>query len=209
LCSQGFCSLLAAWACLSLPRLFAMLRVPLLLLLCCLHGVAAWVAPSPVLRAQRGFRTLRTAISMEEEGFTFGDAEEVSSDTAVALQVEERELTEKEKEIARLRAAEKFMKKDTGDAVCRTCGYTYKMEVGDRLMPRNTPFELVPDSWVCPNCNSPKAFFDPIQMEIAGFADNQAYGLGTNTWTEEQKSTAIFGGLGLFFLLFLGGYGLN
>ena len=32
-------------------------------------------------------------------------------------------MTEKEKEIARLRAAEKFIKKDTGDATCRTCNY--------------------------------------------------------------------------------------
>ena len=39
------------------------------------------------------------------------------------------------------------------------CRYKYSMEIGDRVMPRNTPFELVPDSWVCPNCNSPKAFF--------------------------------------------------
>ena len=48
-----------------------------------------------------------------------------------------------------------------------------------------------------------------FRYEIAGFADNQAYGFGTNTWTESQKSTAIYGGLGLFFLLFIGGYALN
>lgn len=120
------------------------------------------------------------------------------------------ELTEKQKEIARLKAAEKFMLKETGDATCRTCGYGYKMETGTRLIPRNTPFQMIPeDSFACPNCNSPKAFFDPVTIEIAGFADNQAYGIGTNTWTEEQKSTAIFGGLGAFFLLFLSGYALN
>merc|ERR1719488_122461 len=106
----------------------------------------------------------------EEEGFTFGDAEEVTGETAVALQTEERELTEKEKEIARLRAAEKFMKKDTGDVTCQTCGYKYKWEDGAPGLPKRTPFELVPDSWACPNCKSPKAFFDPIQVEIAGFA---------------------------------------
>lgn len=146
----------------------------------------------------------------EEEGvtFTFGDAA-LSDETTESLEGEVRELTAKEKEIARLRAAEKFMLKDTGDAVCRTCNYKYSMEAGDRSLPRNTPFELIPDSWACPNCNSPKAFFDPVQIEIAGFADNQAYGIGTNTWTESQKSNAIFGGLGLFFLLFMGGYALN
>ena len=49
---------------------------------------------------------------------------------------EERELTEKEKEIARLRAAEKFMKKDTGNAMCTVCSYTYKWEQGAALAPR-------------------------------------------------------------------------
>merc|ERR1711924_73093 len=122
---------------------------------------------------------------------------------------EEVELTEKQKEIARLRAAEKFMKKDTGNAICNVCNYKFMMETGDRLIPRNTPFQLLPDSYVCPNCKAPKAFFEPEQIEIAGFADNQQYGIGTNTWTEEQKSTAIFGGLGFFVLLFLGGYALN
>ena len=39
-------------------------------------------------------------------------------------------MSEKEIEIARLRAAEKFMKKETGDAVCSTCGYTYEMAKG-------------------------------------------------------------------------------
>ena len=43
----------------------------------------------------------------------------------------------------------------------------------------------------------------------ACLADNQAYGFGTNTWTESQKSTAIFGGLAAFFALLLGGYALN
>merc|ERR1712070_990557 len=112
-------------------------------------------------------------------------------------------LTEKEKEIARLRAAEKFMMKDTGDAECGTCGYKYRWEEGAPMVPKKTPWELVPDSFSCPNCKSPKAFFKPIQVEIAGFADNQAYGLGTNTWTESQKSTAIFGGFAFFFALLL------
>jgi len=144
-----------------------------------------------------------------EVTFEFGDATGVSSDTTEELETEVRELTEKEKEIARLKAAEKFMLRDTGDAVCSTCDFKYKMETGDGTVPRNTPFEILPDSYVCPNCKSPKAFFKPVQVEIAGFADNQNYGLGTNTWTESQKSTAIFGGLAAFFLVFLAGYGLN
>merc|ERR1711918_329143 len=102
------------------------------------------------------------------------------------------------------------MLKDTGVATCSTCNYQYKWEAGiSGVIPAKTPWELVPDSFVCPNCKSPRAFFKPEQVEIAGFADNQAYGFGTNTWTESQKSTAIFGGLGAFFLLFVAGYALN
>ena len=165
----------------------------------------------PMARAPlRPALTLRMAADDE---FNFGDAAPVAAETAQALVEEERELTEREKEIARLRAAEKFMMKNTGDAICQTCNYKYQMAEGvqDRAYPiqRNTPFEIIPDSWTCPNCKSPKAFFTPVQIEIAGFEDNQAYGLGTNTWTEAQKSNAIFGGLAAFFVLFMGGYALN
>lgn len=177
------------------------------LLLACSSSATAWLAASTPQRPLAVHRPRASVhLNADDEGFTFGDPD--VSEATMQL-VEEEELTEQQKEIARLRAAEKFMKKDTGDAECRTCGYKYKMEFGDRTMPRMTPFELVPDSWVCPNCNSPKAFFDPVQIEIAGFADNQQYGFGTNTWTEGQKSTAIFGGLGAFVLLFLAGYALN
>merc|ERR1719261_666973 len=100
--------------------------------------------------------------------------------------------------------------KDTGDAKCRVSNYKYKWEQGAMpQIPAKTPFELVPDSFTCPSCKAPKAFFDPEQIEIAGFADNQAYGFGTNTSTESQKNVAIFGGLAAFFALFIGGYALN
>lgn len=42
---------------------------------------------------------------------------------------------------------------------------------------------------------------------VAGFAENQQYGLGTNSMTGEQKSLLIYGALALFFILFLGGAG--
>jgi len=44
--------------------------------------------------------------------------------------------------------------------------------------PPNTPFDLLGASWACPKCKSPKAFFTPTTVEIAGFEDNQAYGFG-------------------------------
>jgi rubredoxin len=184
----------------------------LLLLLNVVSPAACWVGPGarPALfAARRGLIRAAEQESSGEEGvtFTFGDAAESSFDAE--LEQEERELTDKEKEILRLKAAEKFIKQDTGNAVCRTCSYMYRMDEGAPGVPKRTPFELIPDAWACPNCKSPKAFFDPEQIEIAGFADNQAYGFGTNTWTEAQKSNAIFGGIAFFFALLLSGYALN
>ena len=179
--------------------------------------VSAWQAPAaavraPINAASSTLTPLRAGRVQLQEDWSFGDAAgEVSSETATALvEEEERELTEKEKEIARLRAAEKFMMKDTGNARCKTCGFVYKWEEGAMpQVPKKTPFAMVPNAFSCPSCKSPKAFFEPEQIEIAGFADNQAYGFGTNTWTEGQKSNAIFGGLAAFFVLLLGGYALN
>merc|ERR1712151_1251312 len=164
-------------------------------------GHALRMAASPLTLNAPLRSPLMLSMAADDE-FSFGDAQPVGAETARALVEEERELTEREKEIARLRAAEKFMKKATGDATCQTCGYKYRMSEGvqDRAFPiqRNTPFDIIPDNWACPNCKSPKAFFTPDTIEIAGFEDNQQYGLGSNTWTESQKSTAIFGGLGAF-----------
>ena len=175
--------------------------------------------------ALAGFAAVRLALAAvdgkaaedEEVLFTFGDAVETETPAATkeAIAGEEKELTEREKEIARLKAAETFMKKPTGNAKCQTCGYVYNWQVGAPGLPpprpgsQGTPFDFVPDSWSCPNCKSPKAFFEAEMYEIAGFEVNQQYGFGSNGWTESQKSTAIYGGLFLFFVLLLGGYALN
>merc|ERR1711990_1242196 len=51
---------------------------------------------------------------------------------------------EQQKENARLRAAEKFMMRDTGNARCTVCPYTYSMEEGaPGTAPKNTPSELL------------------------------------------------------------------
>jgi rubredoxin len=46
---------------------------------------------------------------------------------------------------------------------CIPCGYIYDPAAGD---PENgvalgTPFEQVPDEWVCPVCGAPKSEFEP------------------------------------------------
>jgi rubredoxin/sulfur carrier protein ThiS len=43
---------------------------------------------------------------------------------------------------------------------CR-CQYVYDPEVGDpsQGIPAGTPFEDLPDTWVCPQCGLPKSYF--------------------------------------------------
>jgi rubredoxin len=47
--------------------------------------------------------------------------------------------------------------------VCEVCGYEYNPDVGDPDggIPANTPFEKLPDDWVCPVCGAPKSQFYP------------------------------------------------
>ncbi len=47
--------------------------------------------------------------------------------------------------------------------ICQVCGYVYDPEDGD---PENgvkpgTPFEDLPDDWVCPVCGADKSAFEP------------------------------------------------
>ena len=51
-----------------------------------------------------------------------------------------------------------------------------------------------------------KTKFKNLGKQVAGFAQNQGYGLGTNSMTGGEKSLLIYGALALFFALFLGGY---
>mmetsp|Transcript_12237 Transcript_12237/g.36748 ORF Transcript_12237/g.36748 Transcript_12237/m.36748 type:complete len:220 (-) Transcript_12237:3065-3724(-) len=114
----------------------------------------------------------------------------------------------KAEEIERLRAAEKFMRKGTGEGECRACGYVYSPKTGDDEypIPKGTRFEELPKDWQCPTCGAAKSSFQNKELTVAGFAENQSYGLGTNSMTEGQKSALIFGSLAGFFVLFLLGY---
>jgi len=48
--------------------------------------------------------------------------------------------------------------------VCVGCGYIYDPAVGDpaRGFPPGTPFEDLPDDWICPICYEPKSSFDRL-----------------------------------------------
>lgn len=45
--------------------------------------------------------------------------------------------------------------------VCDVCGYIYDPAEGDPDggIPEGTPFDSLPDSWVCPVCGAPKTEF--------------------------------------------------
>ena len=48
--------------------------------------------------------------------------------------------------------------------VCTVCKYVYDPAAGDPDADVNpeTPFEDLPDDWVCPMCGAPKSAFEPM-----------------------------------------------
>jgi len=47
---------------------------------------------------------------------------------------------------------------------CTVCGYIYDPEKGDLdggISP-NTPYEKLPQDWVCPACGAPKDMFEKV-----------------------------------------------
>lgn len=127
---------------------------------------------------------------------------------------ETRRAMEKARRADELRAQEVFMKKSLGIYKCGNCDWEYDQEKGDTMMiggmvQPGTAFSDLPSNWRCPVCRASKDSFEEVVEEIPGFEVNQGYGFGTNSWTAGQKNLAIFGGLGLFFLLFISGYAMS
>lgn len=121
---------------------------------------------------------------------------------------------EKQKRADELRSQEVFMKRSTGIHKCGNCDWEFDEKKGDSFMiggmvKPDTPFSEIPSNWRCPTCRASKDNFMEVTEEIPGFEVNQGYGLGGNSMTSGQKSGIVFGGLAIFFLLFLGGYGLS
>uniref|UniRef100_A0A0A9DTG1 Rubredoxin-like domain-containing protein n=1 Tax=Arundo donax TaxID=35708 RepID=A0A0A9DTG1_ARUDO len=109
------------------------------------------------------------------------------------------------------RFEEKFAVLNTGIHECRSCGYRYDQAAGDPSypVPPGLPFAQLPDDWRCPTCGAAQSFFESKSVEIAGFAQNQQFGLGGNSLTSGQKGLLIFGSLLLGFLFFISGYFLQ
>jgi len=47
---------------------------------------------------------------------------------------------------------------------CTVCGYIYDPEVGDpdNGIKAGTPFEEIPDDWLCPICGAEKSEFEKV-----------------------------------------------
>jgi rubredoxin len=66
------------------------------------------------------------------------------------------------REIKRLTLTKLFGRNVMKKYVCQVCGYVYDPETGDPdsgIKP-GTPFEEIPDDWVCPLCGVDKSQFD-------------------------------------------------
>jgi len=125
-----------------------------------------------------------------------------------------RIMLEKMKKVKELKSQEVFIKRSTGKHQCTTCDWEFDEVKGDAymiggLIKPGTTFTELPSNWRCPACRASKDNFKEITEEIPGFEVNQGYGFGGNSMTGGEKSGAIFGGLFVFFVLFIGGYGLS
>lgn len=159
-------------------------------------------------RSTVSFRMAESTESSEAPAEAPVEEEEEELDVATKLAME------KQKRADELRAQEVFMKRSTGIHKCSNCDWEFDEKKGDNYMiggmiKPDTPFSELPSNWRCPTCRASKDNFVEVTEEIPGFEVNQGYGLGGNSMTSGQKSGLVFGGLGLFFLLFLAGYGLS
>ncbi|KAJ1385163.1 Rubredoxin-like domain [Sesbania bispinosa] len=145
--------------------------------------------------------------------FTVNSVDISKEDTppTTSSESEQPDLESQDQNLDKLRLEEKFAVLNTGIYECRSCGYKYDEAVGDPSypIPPGYQYEKLPDDWRCPTCGAAKSFFESKSVEIAGFAQNQQYGLGGNSLTSGQKTVLIYGTLLFFFVLFLSGYFLQ
>ncbi|KAH8047561.1 rubredoxin [Aureococcus anophagefferens] len=179
----------------------------------CAHAAVALQlrAPSPVARgasAPRRPRVLRSS-EVDEAAPAAADAVEAAGGApeGVAVVMEEDDgLTERQREIRRLKQAEKFVEQETGSHQCIICDFQYQPAKGCAGAAPGTDFEDLASGFRCPTCKCSKDKFQPVTVDDRGLRREPGYGFGGNTMTEGDKNGLIFGALGAFFALFLSGY---
>ncbi|MGC8651221.1 MAG: rubredoxin [Minisyncoccia bacterium] len=51
---------------------------------------------------------------------------------------------------------------------CSVCGYVYDEEGIDPITgEKNIPWSELPEDWICPKCNAPKADFKPAEEDLS------------------------------------------
>ena len=189
-------------------------------------------APSVARRSSSGIASLSTTSSMSlllpdysrrpfllhmsetQESSTTTVINENNDDETTPVDAATRLAIEKQRKADLLRSQEVFMKRSTGIHECTNCGWEYNPEKGDAfliggMIKPGVAFDDLPSNWRCPTCRSSKDGFKEVVETIPGFEVNQGYGFGTNSMTTGQKNALIWGGIGGFFLLFIGGYALS
>ncbi len=83
-----------------------------------------------------------------ERAPTYVDKNKLQKDQEEAIRQEETEHEQEEKS-----SGERY--------ICTICAYVYDPEVGDEAqgIPPGTPFEDLPDDWICPVCAAAKSMF--------------------------------------------------
>lgn len=166
----------------------------------------------PIIRL-RGVAVARRSVVVRASSEPSTDSKSATDPKPLGDFIDNPELESNKKaaDAERLRAAEKFMVIGSGEATCKGCGYEYKPELGDPEfpVPRGVKFQDLPADYSCPVCGAGKDKFESKLRVVAGFAENQKYGLGTNSMTGDQKLLLIYGALAVFFILFLAGYALE
>lgn len=188
--SALLCAVLAAAATLRLPP--------------CGESFANLKAVSE-LRHPAGLRGAIVLRATDTDGGGEFDFGEYDAPTGVSIS----EAVDDEETILAPPEAEVFLTKETGEYECTNCNYVYKPLWGEGNYPPGTKFKDLPSNWRCPECRVSKDKFKPVVEEIAGFAENQEYGLGFNTMTAGQKSVLIWGSLTIVFVGLLSGYLLD
>jgi len=152
--------------------------------------VCSWASPR-----SRGLRVgslvaLRAKKKRDTGEFDFGEFDAPAMDTGG---VSVMDLDEEDVNVLELAPpeAEVFMQRPTGKHQCLTCPFEYNQMWGHGDYGPGTEFESLPEDWTCPQCGGPKVKFETLMEEVAGFAENQKYGLGFNSWTANEKGTLI------------------
>ena len=164
-----------------------------------------------------GFSPIPTLSINRKAAFNLHMSDEKEDTSTIPESAMDRAMREQQEKIDRsneLRSQEVFMRRSLGKAKCGQCDWIYDETKGDvemigGLIQPGTAFAELPADWRCPTCRASKdVFFEEVE-EIPGFAVNQGYGLGGNALSANQKNGLIFGGLALFFVLFLSGYAMS